>query len=70
VQLSSEIDKLSTNKKFLSVIKNIQKVKTPEHKSSPVAKAKPAKRKSKTLSEKRKKAGRVPGSKTVRGKRG
>jgi addiction module HigA family antidote len=67
VQLSYEIDKLSANKKFVAMIKNIQKVKEPG-KVKATAKAKPAKSKSKTLAEKRKKAAKVPGAKRGRGR--
>jgi addiction module HigA family antidote len=70
VQSSSEIDKLSANKKFLSIMKGIQKVKAPESKSGFTAKAKPEKRKAKALSEKRKNASKIPGSKAIKGKRG
>jgi addiction module HigA family antidote len=64
-QLASEVYKLSVDKKFLSVIKNINKVEKP--KSVPMNK--PAKQKTKTLSEKRKKAAKVPGAKKARGRK-
>jgi addiction module HigA family antidote len=69
IQLSSEVSELSTDKKFLSVMKNIPKAKKPAGKASAGTKAKPAKSKTNALSAKRKKAAKVPGAKPARGKR-
>jgi addiction module HigA family antidote len=66
VQSSSEINELTSNKKFVSIIKSIPKAKKPTVKASAGTKAKP---KSNTLSEKRKKAAKVPGARAARGKR-
>jgi len=65
LQISSEINKLSADKKFQTVLKNIPKAEI--QKSS--AKEKQAKRKPSTLREKRKKAAKIPGSKKTFGKR-
>lgn len=65
LQISSEINKLSADKKFQTVLKNIPKA---EIKKSPL-REKPAKRKLKTLREKRKKAAKIPGAKKPFGKR-
>ncbi|MDR2597163.1 MAG: HigA family addiction module antidote protein [Treponema sp.] len=59
LQISSEIKKLSADKKFQSKLKNI--TKAGKQKSS--VKEKSAKRKTKTLREKRKKAVKIPGAK-------
>jgi len=67
IQISSEINTLSANKKFLSVIKSIPKAEKPKGKAK--AEVKSAKRKSNTLSEKRKKAAKVPGAKKTRGRK-
>jgi addiction module HigA family antidote len=71
LQLASEINKLSADKKFLSTIKNIQKVETPKTalRGKPAKRDKPARQKSNTLSEKRKKAAKVPGAKKTAGMR-
>jgi addiction module HigA family antidote len=65
LQLSSEINKLSADKKFLSIIKNIQKVEMPKT----TLREKSARQKSNSLSEKRKKAARIPGAKKSAGRR-
>jgi addiction module HigA family antidote len=67
IQASSEIDELSNNKKFLSSIKSIPKAVKPKGKTKTEVKS--TKRKSNTISEKRKKAAKVPGAKTTRGKK-
>jgi len=69
IQLTSEIDELSSNKKFLSIIKNIPKAKKGSGKAPRTGKAKPANKKTKTLAEKRKKAAKAPGAKKARGRR-
>ena len=66
IQIGSEIDTLSGNKKFLSVIKSIPTAVKPKSKAK--AEVKSTKRKSNTISEKRKKAAKSPGAKTARGK--
>jgi len=63
IQLESEINELSADKKFASIIKSIPKAEKPK------GKAKPAKKKSNTLAEKRKKAAKVPGAKGAKGKK-
>jgi addiction module HigA family antidote len=67
VQNAYEIDQLSNNRKFISMIQKIPKAKknTGKVKSD----KKPGYRKVKALSQKRKKAAKSPGSKTIRGKR-
>ena len=65
LQISSEINKLSADKKFQTVLKNIPKAEI--QKSS--VKEKQAKRKPNTLREKRKKAAKIPGAKKTFGKR-
>jgi len=67
IQSSSEIDELSTDKKFLSVIKSISKIEKPKNREK--AEVKSVKRKHNSISEKRKKASKVPGSKSARGKK-
>jgi len=69
IQCASEINELSKNKKFVSMIKSISKAPQPTEKTRKTSKAKPARRKTKTLSEKRKKAAKVPGAKRAGGKR-
>jgi addiction module HigA family antidote len=64
-QITLEFNKLATDKKFQSVLKNIPKAE--KQKSS--AKEKPAKRKPNTLREKRNKAAKIPGAKKSFGKR-
>jgi len=63
IQASSEIDELSSDRKFLSEIKNIPRAEKPS------GKAKAAKKKTNTLAEKRNKAAKVPGAKKPRGKK-
>jgi addiction module HigA family antidote len=63
VQVSSEINELSANKKFSSVLNKIPKAQNP--KGGKKAKT----TKSNALSAKRKKAAKVPGAKQARGKR-
>jgi hypothetical protein len=63
--LEFSVYKLSADKKFQTALKNIPKAEI--KKSS--AKEKPAKRKPNTLSEKRKKAAKIPGVKKTFGKR-
>ncbi|MCL2180015.1 MAG: HigA family addiction module antitoxin [Treponema sp.] len=58
IQSASEIDELSSDKKFTSIIKSIPKASKG---------AKPGKNKTTTLAEKRKKAAKVPGAKGARG---
>jgi antitoxin HigA-1 len=65
LQITSEINKLSADKKFQTILKNIPKAEI--KKSS--TKEKQAKRKSNTLREKRKKAAKIPGAKKTFGKR-
>jgi len=67
IQASSEIDALSANKKFLSIVKSIPKAVKPKGKAK--ASVKLTKRKPNTLAEKRKKAAKIPGAKSVKGKR-
>ncbi|MCL2765146.1 MAG: HigA family addiction module antitoxin [Treponema sp.] len=67
IQLSSEIDELSANKKFLSLVKSIQKAEKP--KGTAKAEVKTTKRKSNSISEKRKNASKVPGAKQARGRK-
>jgi addiction module HigA family antidote len=72
IQYSSEINKLAKNKKFISMIKSIQKAQKPAAKAetkSSKSKAKTTKRKTKTLAEKRKKAAKVPGTRGAKRKR-
>jgi len=64
-QISLEFNKLAADKKFQSALKNIPKAEI--QKTS--LKEKPAKRKSNTLREKRKKASKIPGAKKSLGKR-
>jgi len=63
IQVASEIDELSANKKFAAILKSIPKA------SKPTGKAKAAKGKTNTLAEKRKKAAKVPGAKAAKGKK-
>jgi addiction module HigA family antidote len=65
IQVSSEIEKLSVNKKFSSVIKKVPKAQ----KSKGAGKKKAKTTKSNALSAKRKKAAKIPGAKQARGKR-
>jgi addiction module HigA family antidote len=66
IQNAYEINKLSDNRKFISMIQKIPKAKKNTGK---VKSKKPGYRKAKALSQKRKKAAKSPGSKTIRGKR-
>jgi len=65
LQISSEIKKLSADKKFQTSLKNITKAE--KQKSS--AKDKTTKRKTNTLRAKRKKAAKIPGAKKTFGRR-
>jgi len=58
IQASSEIDELSADKEFVSVIKSISAAKKPSGKA-----AKTTTGKRNTLAEKRKKAAKIPGAK-------
>jgi len=60
IQAASEINKLTKNKKFISVINSIKKVQKPAAKTKTAEKK--TKRKTKTLAEKRKKAAKAPGA--------
>jgi addiction module HigA family antidote len=64
IQVSSEIKRLSVNKKFSSVIKKI-----PKAQKTKGAGKKEKSSKSNALSAKRKKAAKVPGAKGARGRR-
>jgi addiction module HigA family antidote len=66
IQNAHEINKLSNNKKFISLIQKIPKAKK---NTGRVKSEKSGYRKVKTLSQKRKKAAKSPGSKAIRGKR-
>jgi len=66
IQISSEIDELSSNKKFINEVKSIPKADKTAGKAK---KAKPGKTKTKTLAEKRKKAAKAPGAKKTRGRK-
>ncbi|MCL2271200.1 MAG: HigA family addiction module antitoxin [Treponema sp.] len=65
IQSSSEIDKLSSNKKFISDLKSIPKA----NKTAGKARKEAGKKKTNTLAEKRKKAAKVPGAKKAKGKK-
>ena len=69
IQNGSEIDKLSQDKKFSSMLQSIQKAQKPTGKTKPAEKTVASKRKAKALSSKRKKAAKAPGSKPARGQR-
>jgi len=69
IQFASEINELVKNKKFISIIQKIPKAQKPAEKTKTTSKRKSAGRKAKTLSEKRRKAAKVPGAKPARGKR-
>jgi len=69
IQFASEINELSQNKKFISMIKSIPKAQKPAGKAKAKTTAKTAKRKAGSLSDKRKKAAKAPGAKPARGKR-
>jgi len=64
-QLTSEFNELSADKKFQSILRKIPKAE----KQKSTAKEKPAKRKTNTLREKRKKAAKIPGAKKSVSKR-
>ena len=73
-QYSSEINELSTNKKFIASIKKIPRAKKPTGKAAAktvkkVTKAKAGKKKTNTLAGKRKKAAKVSGTKKARGRK-
>ncbi|MCL2264731.1 MAG: HigA family addiction module antitoxin [Treponema sp.] len=68
IQASSEIDELSADKKFIAVIKKIPKAQKPSGKTKKEPKSKAGK-KPNALSEKRKKAAKVPGAKKARGRK-
>jgi addiction module HigA family antidote len=65
IQTASEINELSKNKKFTSIVKNIPRAQKPSAKE----RAASAKGKTKTLAEKRKKAAKVPGARGAKRKR-
>ena len=69
VQATSEINELSEDKKFLSVIKSIPKAEKPAGKIKTKTETRVGKNKTDTLAEKRKKAAKVPGAKRARGKK-
>jgi len=66
IQIAAEIIELAKNKKFLSMIKSIPKAQKITAKTKAPAKTK--KRKTKTLSEKRKRAAKVPGARRAKRK--
>ena len=66
IQTSSEINELSADKAFLKSINGIPKAKKPSGKET---KSKTGKNKTGAISEKRKKAAKVPGSKKARGRK-
>ena len=63
LQNELEINKLSQDNKFSSMLQSIPKAKKPTSKTKTAEKAVSAKGKAKTLSEKRKKAAKTPGPK-------
>lgn len=65
IQSSSEIEKLSSSKKFVSDLKSIQRADI----SAGKAGKKTRKNKTNTLSGKRKKAAKIPGAKKTRGRK-
>jgi len=69
IQTSSEIAVLTADKKFISVIKSIPKAQKPAGKAGKEKKVKTGRRKTDTLSEKRKKAAKTPGTKIARGRK-
>ena len=69
IQASSEIEELSSDKKFLSVIKSIPKAQKAAGKVKKEQKVKTGKNKTGTLAEKRKKAAKVPGARMAKGKK-
>jgi len=69
IQASSEIDELSADKKFIASVKSIPKAEKQAKKAKKEIKAKTGRKKTNTLAEKRKKAKKVPGSKTTRGRK-
>jgi addiction module HigA family antidote len=68
-QIASEIEALTKNKKFITVINKIPKAVKPTGKTAAPKKAKTAKSKPSTLAEKRKQASKTPGAKPARGRR-
>ena len=60
VQVSSEIEELSADKKFLSIVKSIPKAQKGAY---------TGKKKTNTLAEKRKKAEKIPGARKAKGKK-
>ena len=69
VQASSEIDELSADKKFISIMNSIPEVNKPSGKAEKKPKTITGKRKTNTLAEKRKKAVKTPGAKKPKGKK-
>ena len=69
IQVSSEIDELSADKKFLSVIKSISKVSKPTGKPKTETKAKLSKKEPKKSANKRAKAVKTSGAKKPKGKK-
>jgi len=65
IQSASEINVLTKNKKFVSIINSIPKAQKPSGKK----KAAPAKGKTKTLAGKRKKAAKAPGARGAKRKK-
>jgi len=65
IQSSAEIEKLTSNKKFISAVNSIPKAVKTKVKTKKEA----VKRKNNTLSEKRKKAAKIPGAKKAKGKK-
>ncbi|MDR0501913.1 MAG: HigA family addiction module antidote protein [Treponema sp.] len=69
IQTSADLDKLSADKKFQLSLNKITKAQKPTGKAKKEPKIKTGKRKINTLSEKRKKAAKIPGSKKARGRK-
>ena len=69
IQASSEIDELSSDKKFLSIIKNISQAKKPSGTSKIEKKVKFLKKNDKTFSKKGIKADKSSSAKKTNGKR-
>ena len=67
IQFKAIENELSKNKTFTNQLNSIQKVQKPTGKAA--LKTKSGKRKTNTLSEKRKKAAKVPGARTAKRKR-
>ncbi|MDR1837650.1 MAG: HigA family addiction module antidote protein [Treponema sp.] len=68
IQIASDIDKLTQNKKFVSMINSIPRAQKNTGKTKTTAKTKPARRKTKTLSEKRKSAAKAAGNRRKKNK--